>query len=347
MTFDLNMNNYKIINLRETTGSSFDSEAVNKKYVDAEIAKIPSANISSFLKKDGTVAMTGDLNMRTNKIKNLDTPTTIENDAAVNVSFFNSELNKSNQNLSTQITNAYKKYVDESHVTPSGHIGENAFRYLMEDVDESSSENNIEVTGIVSYGASIDQMNKKAYQLSLVKDSDSNNYRSRIGFNLGSLPIGYYTFVCEFFPPVMTNVSVTALGTTISINNQTTKTFSTYTKTLVQFHRWNSTPTQFIYLDLHGSVSSNNPRVLALMVVYGVKGYFPNVPSSVFDQVYVVDNGRVVMQTDLDLHWYRLMNNEQCGVSFDSGGVISIHDDLNTNGYSIVGRKWRRIRNQR
>ena len=208
----------------------------------------------------------------------------------------------------------------------------------MEDVDESSSENNISVIGIVSYGASIHQMNKKAYQLSLVKDSGSNNYRSRIGVNLGSLPIGYYTFVCEFFPPVTTNVSVTALGTTISINNQTTKTFSTYTKTLVQFHRWNSTPPQFIYLDLHGSVPSNNLRALALMVVYGMKGYFPNVPSSVFDQVYVVDNGRVVMQTDLDLHGYRLVNNGQGGVSFDSGGVISIHDDLNTNGYSIEGK---------
>ena len=110
-----------------------------------------------------------------------------------------------------------------------------------------------------------------------MKDSGSNNYRSRIGFNLGSLPIGYYTFVCEFFPPVMTNVSVTALGTTIAINNQTTKTFSTYTKTLVQFDCWNSTPPQFIYLDLHGSTPNNNPRALARMVVYGVKGYFPNV----------------------------------------------------------------------
>ena len=134
MTFDLNVNNHKIINLRDTTGSSFDSEAVNKKYVDAEIAKIPSANISSFLKKDGTVAMTGDLNMGTNKIKNLGTPTTNENDAAVNINF----LNTSNQNLSAQLTAAYKKYVNESHVTPSGHIGENAFRYLMEDADESS-----------------------------------------------------------------------------------------------------------------------------------------------------------------------------------------------------------------
>ena len=145
MTFDLNMNNHKIINLRDTTSSSFDSEAVNKKYVDAEIAKIPSANISTFLKKDGTVAMTGDLNMARNKIKNLGTPTTHENDAAINVGFFNSELNTSNQNLAAQLTAAYKKYVNESHVTPSGHLGENVFRYLMEDVDESSSENNIEV----------------------------------------------------------------------------------------------------------------------------------------------------------------------------------------------------------
>ena len=136
----------------------------------------------------------------------------------------------------------------------------------MEDVDESSLENNISVTGIVPFDDSIHQINKNAYRMALVKDSGSNNYRSRIGFNLGSLSIGYYTFVCEFFPVVMSNVSVTALGTTISINSQTTKTFPTYTKTLVQFHRWNSTPPQFIYLDLHGSVSNGGSRVLAHMV---------------------------------------------------------------------------------
>ena len=107
----------------------------------------------------------------------------------------------------------------------------------------------------------------------------------------------------------MSNVSVTALGTTISINKQATKTFPTYAKTVVQFHRWNSTPPQFIYLDLHGSEPSNNRRILAHMVVYGVKGYFPDVPSSVFDQIYMVNNGNMVMQTDLDLNGHRLMNN--------------------------------------
>ena len=187
MTFDLNMNSYKIVNLKDITSSSIDSEAVNKKYVD------------NFLKKDGSVAMTGNLNMATNKIKNLGTPTTHENDAAINVEFFNSELNASNQNLSTQITTAYKKYVNESHVTPSEHFRENAFRYLMEDADESSSENNISVSGIARFDASIHQNDKNAYRITLIKDLGSNDYRSRIGFNLGSLPVGYYTFVCEFF----------------------------------------------------------------------------------------------------------------------------------------------------
>ena len=174
----------------------------------------------TFSKKDGSVAMTGNLNMATNKINNLGTPSTNENDAAVNVQFFNSELNSSNQNLNRQITTAYKKYVDESHISSSEHFRKNAFLYLMEDVDESSSENNISVTGIVSYPLSIHQMNKKAYQLTLNKDLSSTNYRSRIGFNLGSLNTGYYTFVCEFFPPTMTNVSVNSFRHN-HFNNQT------------------------------------------------------------------------------------------------------------------------------
>ena len=41
-----------------------------------------------------------------------------------------------------KITTEYKKYVDEFHLTPSG-LEDNPFKYLMEDIDESSSENNI------------------------------------------------------------------------------------------------------------------------------------------------------------------------------------------------------------
>ena len=88
----------------------------------------------------------------------------------MNVGFFNTELNASNSNIFTQITNAYKQYVDHSHVSPSGQQRD-AFRYLMEDTDDSSSENNIQVTGIVDFTASPHQINKKAYEFTLVKDT--------------------------------------------------------------------------------------------------------------------------------------------------------------------------------
>ena len=192
--------------------------------------------------------MSGVLNMNGNKIINLDTPDTNENDAAVNVGFFNTELNASNSNL----TNAYKNYVDHSHISPSG-LQRDAFRYLMEDTDDSSSENNIQVTGMVDFTASPHQINKKAYKFKLTKDADgSNDYRSRIGFNLFKLPLGYYTFVEEYFPPEMNSVIVTAQGTTISIDSQTTKTFRNYVKTLVTFHNWSKTTPDYIFIYLHG-----------------------------------------------------------------------------------------------
>ena len=327
MTFNLNMDNYKIVNLNEPT---LNSDATTKKYVDDEIAKIPSSG-SDFLKKDGSIAMTGDLNMATYKIKNLGTPSTHEKYAAINVNYFDSELNASNLNVSREITTAYKKYVDESHISSIDHSKKNAFHYLMEDVDESSSENNISVTGIISYAPSIHQINKKAYQLTLNKDLGSTNYQSRIGFNLGSLKTGNFTFVCEFFPPSMSNISVTASGTTINISKQATKTFQTFTKTIVQFQRWNYNPPQFIYLDLNGSTPDNSPTALAFIVVYGVEGYTSNVPPSVFDRVYEVDNGRMVMQTELDLNG----NSIRGTLNYSSNNIVMLKK-IDMNNQKII-----------
>ena len=89
-----------------------------------------------------------------------------------------------------------KKYVDQIHITPSGPM-KDSFRYLMEDVNESSSENNITVLDIFSFSLSPHQINRKVYRFTLTKYADSDSYRSRIGFNLGSLATGYYTFVTD------------------------------------------------------------------------------------------------------------------------------------------------------
>ena len=287
----LSMNRNDLIGIPDTP--KFGYSAVNKNYVDGE-----------FVKKTGDT-MSGGLNMNGNKIKNVGTPYTYENDAAVNVGFFTTELNASNSNLFTQITNAYKQYVDHSHVSPSG-LQRDAFRYLMEVTDGSLSENNIEVTGIVDFTASPHQINKKAYEFILVKDTDgSNDYRSRIEFNLFKLPLGYYTFVVEYFPPEINNVIVTAQGTTISINSQTTKTFGNYVKTLVKFHNWSKTTPDYIFINLHGKTTSSTTGHL---IVYGVKGYVSSVEPKVYDTAFVVENGKMVMETNLNMNNHKIIN---------------------------------------
>lgn len=69
MTGSLNMNSQKIINLATPTLST---DATTKAYVDAQFS---GAGTGDF-KANGTVAMTGNLNMNTsNKIVNLAAPT--------------------------------------------------------------------------------------------------------------------------------------------------------------------------------------------------------------------------------------------------------------------------------
>ena len=98
----------------------------------------------------------------------------------------------------------------------------------MEDVNESSSESNIVVTGISDIAASPHQITKKAYDITLTTDSDGD-FRSRIGFNAFKLPHGEYTFVIEFFVPdkaQMNATSVSVVSSTINIRQQTTKIFN-------------------------------------------------------------------------------------------------------------------------
>ena len=63
------MDNKKIINLRPPTSNT---HAATKKYVDDNTG---APDLSDYLEKDGTVAMTGDLNLNNNKIVGLATPT--------------------------------------------------------------------------------------------------------------------------------------------------------------------------------------------------------------------------------------------------------------------------------
>ena len=71
MTGNLNVGNNKIVGLATPVSNT---DAATKKYVDDNSGGSP--DLSDYLEKDGTVAMTGNLNLNNNKIVNLKDPTT-------------------------------------------------------------------------------------------------------------------------------------------------------------------------------------------------------------------------------------------------------------------------------
>ena len=118
---------------------------------------------------------------------------------------------------------------------------------------------------------------------------------------------GEYTLAIEFFPPSMTNVSVDVVSTSLNIKQQATKLFPNYSRSIVHLHKWRITPPERIYIDLkcQGTASSSTQGT-GYLIVYGITGSQNDVDSAVYDTVYAVENGKMVMQADIDLNGYKI-----------------------------------------
>ena len=301
MTGNLNMNNNKIINLAAGT---HETDAVNEYYVDQnflnrlkpdaldgdldmrghtvkflELSSEPSAAarvaelnlkadknyvdnrdtfvintvstlvntaFNTILRKDGSNSMTADLNLDDHKLINVKEPTNDKD--GVNKKYFEDKLAES--------------HLISSHKT-------NEFKYLY-DTDESASEYNIRVDGFEENFRESAHQNKKAYSITMIKDTDgSNDYRSGISFNIYPLPIGTYTMVFEYYFPESTNVSLSTQGTTVYIHKQVYRAFDTYGKLLVQINNNSKTTPDRITLVIHGRAVVQNPE--GYLVIYGIK----------------------------------------------------------------------------
>ena len=284
MTGSLNMNGNQIIRLKEPVSSS---DASTKGYTDQKIDNIQKINTTLFIKKDGSVPMAADLDMDTHKIINMGQPTT-DTDAAS------------------------KGYIDntlaESHLTSSHKSNE--FKYL-NDPNETSSEYNITVEAFTDFNES-PHKNKKAFEITLQKDVGTNDYRSRMGFNLYPLPLGTYTIIFEYYFPENTNIQLSCQSTTAYVHKQIQKDFTDYSKLLVQINNNSKTTPDYLFFTIHGTAVVSNPE--GYIIVYGVKDWSDSVDSSVYDDAFYVQmfeykNGDMQMQTDIDMNTHKIKNN--------------------------------------
>ena len=401
-----------------------DDQAVNKKYVDDSVKKIPSPDLSGYLEKNGSSPMTGNLDMDQNLIKDMGPP--VDNTDAVNKyyvdqNFLNrlkpdaldgdldmrghtvkflelssepsaaarvAELNlKADKNyvdnrdtyvinaISTSVNTAFnttlrrdgtnsmtadlnlddhklinvkeptddkdgvnKKYFEdklaESHLISSHKTNE--FKYLY-DTDESASEYNIRVNGFENNFRESAHQNKKAYAITMTKDSGSNDYRSGISFNIYPLPIGTFTMIFEYYFPESTNVSLFTVGTTVYIHKQVYRAFDAYGKLLVQINNNSKNTPDRITLQIHGTAVVQNPE--GYLVIYGIKGWSDSVDPRVYDGL------KNEMYADINMNNNRIVNladptddKEAVNLQFlqKKNGPVRIFGDVIHNGYFVT-----------
>ena len=296
ITGAINMSTQEITNLAEPTGNA---NAATKRYVDTENAKR--------LSKSGGI-MTGAINMGSSKITNLGTPTA-NTDAATKAyadsqAFTGDMAGGKITNLGDPTANsdaATKHFVEKSHVSQS-RLQQNVFLYQMQDVLESSSQtNNLTVNGILKIANTPHTLFKNAYNFTIGK-SNFNEYNARIGFNFFPIATGSYTYVVEYFPPTMTNVSVDCRSTPLNVNKQIFKKFPTYVKNIVQIHKWQQTSPDYLMVDIKSDGDASSPaQGEGWIIVYGIEGTHNDVSSMVLDTPFLVKSGSMIMQVPLDM----------------------------------------------
>ena len=307
MEANLDMNNQFITNIKDPVNAD---HGVNKKYVDNQLGT------KADLSKTTTQTFQGRI-----QVPDFDPSSHSESDIVNLKEINNTFLNKkkggvmknpitflsSLPNNQKQINNlgtprynssaANKSYIDEmlaqSHINSSNK--KNALKYLL-DADESSSENNIVVIGIYDFSQS-PHKNKLAYKVGLLKNPNSNDYQSRIGFNLYPLSIGKFTSVLEYYPQGShTNIQLSAQATTAYIHKTIQKSFSDHVKILVQFNNGSRDALDYIYFNLHGSATFSSPQ--AFLIIYGVKDWQDTVNPEVYDYDHNNHVMRIVKYTN-------------------------------------------------
>ena len=352
---EIDMKGFAIKNMKVTPSS--DASATSRKYVDGKLnTKADKNDLNGYLKLDGTSQMQGDLQMNNKRITRLPLPHLRDEAATKNYvsitmnhlpNLFLDRQGKSkmlgnlqmNDHRITGLTNppngddeaTNKKYVDEniskSNFKPS-HTPKNVFQYLMDDVNEWSTEYNVKVGVINDLPESPHSWDKKVLNITPVKNG--NNYRFRLGLQMFRMKTNeQYSLVVELYNRDYTTwerqqTYVNGTGMWVESNNTTKYQYHYgssntlyHSKTLIRFKKTSSSPPVFVYFTIHyddkGGDLNTYPRELKnqiYLVAYGVEGLTDHVDSEVYDahEAFEIDKTKMKMLVPLDMNGKKILN---------------------------------------
>ena len=294
---------------------SYDNDTlVSKAFVDAEISKLPKPD-TDVLKLDGSKAMTGNLDMNNNEIKNLKYPQPSDASYAASVDFVNNTIAGNN----TVISNIIDTRLRESEEGSIQSVQqENIFKKVMTDNLFKEDDDRIEFISTINYNL-LHRINHLTYLFRIKKDPPES-YNGRLSIDLRYLPTGTYTMVFEmkFFPQIdHDKVSVNA--TSSSLNQVSTKTrvikfdYGYYSRSIINFQKLFTNPgIDDLDIDLHLSlkdtVSPKPDKTSINVIVYGVKGTHSDIPIQTWDKLYDINNGTLEFEIPMNMNGKAITN---------------------------------------
>ena len=250
-----------------------------------------------------------------------------------------------------------KKYVDEniskSNIKPS-HTPKNVFQYLMDDVNEWTTEYGVKVGSISELAESPHSWDKKVLNTTPVKNG--NNYRFRVGLPMFRMKTNEsYSLVVEVYNRdyitwERQETFVNGTGMWVRDSNKSKYQYHYgsndtlyYSKTLIRFKKTSSSPPVFVYFTIHYDDKSGDLNIYPkefknqiYLVAYGVEGLTDHVDSEVYDahEAFEIHKTKMKMLVLLDRNNQRIMNT-----NFDLkfGDLFKLF-----NCYFKVGRQWYR-----
>ena len=229
-----------------------------------------------------------------------------------------------------------KKYVDEnilkSNITPS-HTPKNVFQYLMDDVNEWTTEYGVKVGSINNLAESPHSWDKKVLNITPVKNG--RNYRFGVGLQMFRMKTNEsYSLVVEVYNRdyiIWERQETFVNGTGMWVRDSNTTKYQYhygssntlyYSKTLIRFKKTSSSPPPiFVYFTVHfddkGGDLNTYPKEFKnqiYLVAYGVEGLTDHADSEVYDahEAFEIDKTKMKMLVPLDMNNKKIMN-----VNFD------------------------------
>ena len=224
-----------------------------------------------------------------------------------------------------------KKYVDENiskaNIKPS-HTPKNVFQYLMNDVNEWSSEYGVKVESFSDLAESPHYWDKRV--LNIIPVKSGRNYRFRLGLQMFRMKTNEtYSLIVELYNRdyktwQRQETYVNGTGMWVESHNTTKYQYHYgssntlyYSKTLIKFKKTSSSPPVFVYCTVHfddnGGDMNTYPKEFknqVYLVAYGIEGLTDHVDSEVYDahEAFEIDKTKMKMLVPLDMNGKQLMN---------------------------------------